>query len=214
MNHVVLLGDSIFDNAAYVNGGTDVHGHLKQILPHDWHISLLAKDGSVTRGVTLQCDQIPATATHLIISSGGNDALAQIGILNESADSVAEVLTKMARIGDSFQQHYHNLIKRALTLKLPIVLCSIYNPRMEDAQEQRQVVTGLVIFNDIIMREAIRYHFPLIDLRAVCDEDADFAQAIEPSEVGGAKIAAVVAEVLLHHDFSRMHTEIYVHEPA
>ncbi len=35
MNHVVLLGDSIFDNAAYVHGGADVTTHLKSILPQD-----------------------------------------------------------------------------------------------------------------------------------------------------------------------------------
>jgi hypothetical protein len=33
----------------------------------------------------------------------------------------------------------------------------------------------------------------LIDLRLVCDEDTDFANPIEPSVHGGAKIARVIA---------------------
>ncbi|HEX6372708.1 MAG TPA: hypothetical protein VF006_27555 [Longimicrobium sp.] len=34
MPHVVLLGDSIFDNASYVAGGPDVVTHLRGELPH------------------------------------------------------------------------------------------------------------------------------------------------------------------------------------
>ena len=51
MNHIVLLGDSIFDNAAYVGGGPDVIEQLKSILPRDWQATLLAVDGSVTTDV-------------------------------------------------------------------------------------------------------------------------------------------------------------------
>jgi hypothetical protein len=36
MPHVVLLGDSTFDNAAYVAGGPDVPTQLRARLPHDW----------------------------------------------------------------------------------------------------------------------------------------------------------------------------------
>jgi hypothetical protein len=38
----VLLGDSVFDNAAYVTGGPDVVSQLRTILPADCQASLLA----------------------------------------------------------------------------------------------------------------------------------------------------------------------------
>jgi hypothetical protein len=50
MGHVVLLGDSIFDNAAYVRGGPDVVKQLRAKLPLDWRASLVAVDGAVTSG--------------------------------------------------------------------------------------------------------------------------------------------------------------------
>ena len=53
MKHIVLLGDSIFDNAAYVNGGPDVIRQLKSISPKDYQATLLAVDGSVTLRVQL-----------------------------------------------------------------------------------------------------------------------------------------------------------------
>ena len=52
--HVVLLGDSIFDNAAYVGGEPDVVHHLRSVLPAGWQASLLALDGSVTSDLSSQ----------------------------------------------------------------------------------------------------------------------------------------------------------------
>jgi hypothetical protein len=49
--HVALLGDSIFDNAAYVRGGPDVVAQLREELPPGWTASLLAVDGAVIAGV-------------------------------------------------------------------------------------------------------------------------------------------------------------------
>ncbi len=45
MNHVVLLGDSIFDNARDVPGGPSVIEHLRRILPAGWQATLLAQAG-------------------------------------------------------------------------------------------------------------------------------------------------------------------------
>ncbi|HEY0493997.1 MAG TPA: SGNH/GDSL hydrolase family protein, partial [Candidatus Dormibacteraeota bacterium] len=75
MKHVVLLGDSVFDNAAYVGGGPDVVTQLRQRLPSGWRASLLAVDGSVIASIAQQLARLPADASHLVISVGGNDAL-------------------------------------------------------------------------------------------------------------------------------------------
>jgi len=54
MNEVVLLGDSIFDNAVYVGGGPDVSQQVGECLPEGWKATLLAIDGSVTSDVQEQ----------------------------------------------------------------------------------------------------------------------------------------------------------------
>ena len=48
MKHVVLLGDSIFDNASYVPGQPPVIEQLRSQLPPSWAATLLAVDGDVT----------------------------------------------------------------------------------------------------------------------------------------------------------------------
>ena len=51
MGHVVLLGDSVFDNAAYVGGGPDVVRQVRERLPRGWDASLRAVDGSMVAGL-------------------------------------------------------------------------------------------------------------------------------------------------------------------
>ena len=60
MNHIVLLGDSIFDNAAYVAGGPDVVRQLRDILPSGWRATLNALDGAVIADLPQQLRSFPA----------------------------------------------------------------------------------------------------------------------------------------------------------
>src|SRR4051812_49212957 len=99
MGHVVLLGDSIFDNARYVPGGPSVVEHLRRHLPAGWKATLLARDGAGTAELPRQLERVPTDGTHLVVSVGGNDALDHSGLLlHEPAGSFAEVLSRLAGI--------------------------------------------------------------------------------------------------------------------
>src|SRR4051794_31908129 len=90
--HVALLGDSIFDNAAYVRGGPDVLSQLRAVLPSGARASLLAVDGAVIAGVARQLERLPRDVTHLVVSAGGNDALGHSDLLERRATSSPQVL--------------------------------------------------------------------------------------------------------------------------
>ena len=197
MPHLVLLGDSIFDNGAYVPGGPPVIRQVQEELPGGWHATLRALDGAVVGDVVGQIPRIPRDATHLALSAGGNDALAQIDILDLPARSVAEVLDLLAAIGHAFEQRYRAAVASLLALHLPLVLCTIYDGNLPDPELQRRASTALTIFNDVILRTAAAEGIPVVELRNVCTESADYANPIEPSVAGGRKIArALVAAVL------------------
>lgn len=119
MPHVVLVGDSIFDNAAYTEGGPDVVSQVRALLPPGWEATLLAVDGAITDDVAGQLGRLPEQATRLVLSVGGNNALQRGG---------------------------HSL--------------------------------------------------PVIDLRSVCATREDYANPIEPSSVGGEKIARVIVGLI------------------
>ena len=96
MPHVVLIGDSIFNNAAYARGGPDVVSQVRALLPNGWEATLLAVDGSTTDQVAGQLRQLPRRATHLVLSIGGNDALQHLGILETPSTSIAKSVEALA----------------------------------------------------------------------------------------------------------------------
>ena len=60
--HIVLIGDSIFDNVGYVDENEAVPDHLKQLLPGKVKSTLLAVDGSFSKEVSDQLKNIPHRA--------------------------------------------------------------------------------------------------------------------------------------------------------
>jgi hypothetical protein len=209
MSHVILIGDSVFDNGAYVGTGPSLIQQLTEMLPGGWRATLLAVDGSLTQDARRQLRELPADATHVVISVGGNDALGYFGVLSEGAHSTVEVLTKLSNFTGRFEEEYREMLGEVEGCGLPAALCTIYNPRYPDPELQRIAVVGLMIFNDCIIRGAFKRGLPLIDLRLICDDDADYANPIEPSVQGGEKIASTVVELLTAHEFTHRRTQIY-----
>ena len=119
MNHVVLLGDSVFDNKAYVGGGLDVIAQVRRRIPDVWKVSILAVDGSVVEDVRKQALDLPDDATHLVVSVGGNDAILNAGILGQKVASSAEVLDSLADIAGEFEYRYREMLQGVLDLKKP-----------------------------------------------------------------------------------------------
>ena len=158
MNHVVLLGDSIFDNGAYVERGQpDVIQQVRAKLPKDWQVSLCAVDGAVTRGVEDQLKRLPADATHIVVSAGGNDALGSAHVLLENVPSVAEALLKLSAVRERFANDYQRMLDAVMERRLPTAVCTIYDGYAESQMQQRVNTTALSVFNDVITREAFQH---------------------------------------------------------
>ncbi len=208
MSHVVLLGDSIFDNASYVPGRPSVIQHLVRLLPAGWRATLLAVDGDVTAGVADQLAGLPDDSTHLVVSVGGNDAISQSGFLQEPARSAMEVLGRLATIQGEFRDDYREMLRRVRALGRPTAVCTIYDavPGLP-----RESATALAAFNDVILREAFAAGLPVLDLRLLCNEDSDYSSLspIEPSASGGGKIARVIVRAVTEHDFATGRSAIF-----
>jgi hypothetical protein len=191
---IALLGDSIFDNGAYTGGEPDVVTHLQTMLPTGWRASLLAVDGSVTSDLKEQLRRVH-DETHFVISLGGNDALMNAALLNVRVSSTAEALAMFGKRVVQFEQVYRSAMHAALTLGRDTTICTIYNGNLGEVEAPLARV-GLMMFNDVILRIAFEQHLSVIDLRLVCDDPLDYANAIEPSGRGGWKIAAAIVRAL------------------
>jgi hypothetical protein len=208
MGHVILLGDSIFDNARYVPDGPAVIDQLRQALPRGWLASLLAVDGHITADVPNQLKELPADATHLFVSAGGNDALGESSLLTEPARTVGEALGLMQEVRSRFQASYRAMLQALSAVGKPTAVCTVYDaiPGLGEAEQ-----LALAGFNEVILREAFLAGLPVIDLRLVCDRHSDYSHVspIEPSVVGGGKIVRVIAKIATSHDFDRRGSMVY-----
>jgi hypothetical protein len=197
--HVVLLGDSVFDNASYVGAGPDVVTQLRSMLPPGWRATLAAVDGDVTSGVARQLRGLPDDATHLVVSVGGNDALGFAHLLAAPVASVAEAVAVLGHAQDRFAADYVAMLDGVLARGLPTAVCTVYDTH-PSAADHRVVRSALALFNDHITRAAFARGVAVVDLRLVCTEAADYANPIEPSVIGGKKIARAIAALLSPDD--------------
>lgn len=210
-SHLVLLGDSIFDNAAYVGGGPDVVAQVRDILPEGARATLLAVDGAVVGDVDRQISRLPADATMLVLSVGGNDALGEAHLLRRAARTVAEGVALLADAQRLFARRYSALLDCIEATGIPTAGCTIYDANFPPP-EGPVITSALSLFNDVITRALFSRGMPLIDLRLICNEAADYANPIEPSVQGGGKIARAIAQAAAAEPLSR--SSVWAGRPA
>lgn len=189
--HVVLLGDSIFDNEAYTGGEPGVAGHLRELMGAEQQVTLLAVDGSRTAEVKQQLLGIPPDATHLALSSGGNDALAEEGLLTRSVRTGGDALAMLSEPVADFAARYGALGRELARTRLPLLFCTIYDGNLPRAQATAARI-AVAVFNDTIQRTANELGARVLELRSVCRAPSDYANPIEPSGSGGRKIAEAI----------------------
>lgn len=197
MTHIVLLGDSIFENLSYTQGGPDVVSQVRELLPNGWQASLLAVDGSTAEAVPDQLSRLPVGATHLILSVGGNDAIMSSDLLLKRFDTAATALTALADVSRKFEEQYRQTLAACRKTQLPLTVCTIYNGNFPDKDYQRLASTALTVFNDVILRVGFECGLTIIDLRFVCSNAEDYANPIEPSSIGGRKIARCILDSVI-----------------
>lgn len=186
--HLVLVGDSIFDNRAYVKAGQSVSEHLQALMGRAGKVTLLAVDGHVANNVPGQLLAMPEGATHIALSVGGNDALESLPALDTGCSNVFEALGILGELQRTFDHHYRSALLAAMKPGLPLMTCTIYDavPGLPPPLK-----TALSLFNDVICRHALAHQVPVLDLRGLLQDPEDYSTAspIEPSEMGGKKIA-------------------------
>jgi hypothetical protein len=123
--------------------------------------------------------------------------------------TVGEALTILAGELDRFRDAYVEMLRDVLSLGKATGVCTIYDAIPTLTPDQRAALTG---FNDVIARCAISAGIPLIDLRVLCNHPDDYSplSPIEPSVIGGAKIADAICRLLAGHDFTAKRTAVWV----
>lgn len=209
MKHLALLGDSIFDNAAYVGGGLPVINQVQAKLPAGWRASLLAVDGDMAGDVFAQIQRLPADVTHLALSVGGNDALGVLDQIHSPTPlPMLHALKVLADVQGRFEAQYMMVVDALIDTGKPLLICTVYDRVPGLPHELR---SALSLFNDVIVRTGVKSGVPILDLREICTDHADYSalSPIEPSVVGGDKIAVRLVSIVQNHLFGHRDCVIY-----
>jgi hypothetical protein len=198
-NLIILLGDSIIDNGEYVRPGEpDVARQLEMLLPH--HIVIKQAVDGAKNGDILACQIAEVErAEHIILSAGGNDALEHINLLDDGIEQRAkDVLFRLWSIREDFRRSYAALLDCLALTRRPVLVLTVYNPCFHghgfDAAYQQAADSAISIINDVIQQEARRRSFDILELRTLFTDQADYANPIEPSAIGGAKLAKCMSD--------------------
>ena len=226
MKHIILAGDSVFDNRSYVKEvESDVRDQLADLLADGDKATLIAEDGAICEDLPQQLDKIPKDATHLFISIGGNDALMHIDSFADAVSNIGEAFDSFNERMEDFEKDYVKMLTNVTKHRLKTTLCTIYNPCFEHndmarltymlppnpniKKLQERSVTALPIFNNVIFQEAFNFGLPLMDLRLIFNDKADYANPIEPSAIGGMKMAKIIKNISDSHDFLMKNSVVY-----
>lgn len=182
--HIVLVGDSILDNAAYIPfpKGADVTTHC---LRAGLHVTLLAQDGAVMSHVPrVQLPRVPDSANMILLSVGGNNGLRALSKLRR------EPWTTLTTFFSDFEAEYAALLDTVQEMHpaLPLLICTIYQAQIPHLFLSSVAYVGVRLMNRIIRKCAAARGLPILDLWEVFDRREDYANAIEPGTPGGHKI--------------------------
>lgn len=172
--HKGLVGDSIFDNEAYVEGGRSVVEHLQDLLRDEIDVTLLAIDGSFANEVPQQLERQRGPNVARIIKQLGG---------------AKHLLNLLAALQGKFRLNYREALGALEKSSLPVAAPAVYDsiPNL-----CTRYLTAVSLFNDVIIQDAAKRGLLVIDLRAISPEASEYSPVspIEPSDSGGRKVAA------------------------
>jgi hypothetical protein len=180
---IVLVGDSILNNTNYVSPGFTVYDLIKS--KHE-NVKMYAADNSAIKDVIKQVENIPNNFnnknTYIFVSAGGNDIL---NLSIHQDDESTKVLFDM-----------YLLLIKVIKEKFPnanIVALNIYYPLNPYYKIFYKTVE---MWNNLLKKNRTKGYY-LIDINKMLTSEDDFTHDIEPSDVGGEKIANAIVDFKL-----------------
>lgn len=179
---IILLGDSIFKNNAYVPYGYSIEMQVKNKVKGQ-EVLCLAQDNSSITDVYNQVEQIPEEynnrRTHIFLCVGGNDILDNYVYEYNNLDN-------MENLNNCFTE-YKNLIK-TIQRKMPDAKLAILDIYYPDKSRFKSFYPVLSEWNKRIYKYAKNQNIRVIKISNILTNADDFSFSIEPSAAGGNKI--------------------------
>ena len=185
---IILLGDSIFKNDSYVSEGKSVEFLLKEKTNNK--IYMYAENNALINTMYTQINKIPidlnTPSTTIFLSSGGNDILEKYVEFSKEDMPDDYINTIFAA--------YKTLVKSIQTKmnQCKIVLLDIYYPNNIKYNQFKPLLEKWNNLLDSYASDTNNHINRVIKISEIVTKPEDFTHDIEPSEIGGEKIAELI----------------------
>jgi len=221
-NILLLGDSIIDNRSYVLEGELEVTAHLKKLYLDEPDVSITnnAVDGDTMYDLKNNHLDTPdiEEASHIIVSIGGNDLLHNISFLQRTSE-LSKIMGKDARIDKwgvkelnpsrnrvfeetyfeiikPFTKQYETIVANLSNHRAKLLLCTVYEGDLADSDEFSDVnnssKTMVSLFNDIVYRTANKYGADVLELREIFVRPEDYANPIEPSHIGGEKLAKAI----------------------
>lgn len=186
--NIVLIGDSILNNSAYVLANQSVPDLLSKELSKNVNTAVynFAKDGSTITDCYTQLDKISTdlntSNTTIFLSCGGNN------ILNSRQKlDTASTITLFKQYSELIQS-----IKTRVS-NAQLYILNLYTPVNTHYTSYHSTIEQ---WNKLLEDNASSLGYTLIDISSLLVLEDDFAYNIEPSYKGGQKIVSKLYSII------------------
>ena len=197
-HYVSLLGDSIIDNKVYVGEGElSVTEHLQHNSSSNF--TMIAVDGDTTEEVLEnQLDILKEPVSHIVLSIGGNDLLQNLHLLQDETSGMKFALEKSSELIGEIQENYTKILEHLSQYDAKVLLCTVYEGDLKSdlmlAQFDKAGQVMLKMHNDTVYYLASKFDVDVLELRNIFTNKEDYANPIEPSHIGGEKLAKAIIQ--------------------
>ena len=197
-HYVSLLGDSIIDNKVYVG---DSELSVTEHLHHNSssNFTMIAVDGDTTEEVLEnQLDILKEPVSHIVLSIGGNDLLQNLHLLQDETSGMKFALEKSSELIGEIQENYTKILEHLSQYDAKVLLCTVYEGDLKSdlmlAQFDKAGQVMLKMHNDTVYYLASKFDVDVLELRNIFTNKEDYANPIEPSHIGGEKLAKAIIQ--------------------
>jgi len=196
--NVSLLGDSIIDNKVYVGEGElSVTEHLQHNSSSNF--TMIAVDGDTTEDVLEnQLENLKEPVSHIVLSIGGNDLLQNLHLLQDETSGMKFALEKSSELIGEIQENYTKILEHLSNYDAKVLLCTVYEGDLKSdvmlAQFDKAGQAMLKMHNDTVYYLASKFDVDVLELRNIFTNKEDYANPIEPSHIGGEKLAKAIIQ--------------------
>ena len=197
-HYVSLLGDSIIDNKVYVGDDElSVTEHLQHNSSSNF--TMIAVDGDTTEDVLEnQLDNLKEPVSHIVLSIGGNDLLQNLHLLQDETSGMKFALEKSSELIGEIQENYTKILEHLSNYDAKVLLCTVYEGDLKSdvmlAQFDKAGQAMLKMHNDTVYYLASKFEVDVLELRNIFTNKEDYANPIEPSHIGGEKLAKAIIQ--------------------